>query len=81
MNKEKLQNVCKLLDFLGKKEHIFLMSDDEYKKEFNWVFTKETVGYTSLQNENGKHPAVVASIIFNGITFHVLNPEFESQVV
>lgn len=47
MNNEKIQNICKLLDFLGKKEHIFFMSEDEYKKEFNWLFAKETVSYMS----------------------------------
>ena len=41
MNNEKIQNICKLLDFLGKKEHIFFMSENEYKKEFNGFLQKK----------------------------------------
>ena len=81
MNNQKLQTICKLLDFWGKKEHIFFMSEEEFRKEFDWLFAKEVAGYVSLQNESGKHPSVVASIVFNGITFHVLNPEYECLVV
>ena len=81
MNIEQLNSICILLDLCGKKDHIFFMSEEEYKKEFDWLYPKDAICYGSVGNGSDKHPSSVSGFVFNGISFHVLDPNFKRMVV
>ena len=73
-----MHSITKMLDFLGKKEHIFFMSKEEYEKEFGFLFQQypksEPVSYKLLIKEEA-NKCLIGSLVIDGITFHILNTD------
>jgi len=78
MTIEKMHSITKMLDFLGKTEHIFFMSKEEYEKEFDFLYQQypkgDSVSYNLLIKED-VNKCLIGSLVIDGITFHILNTD------
>lgn len=73
-----IHQITKILDLLGKKEHILFMSKDEYESEFDFIFTQypKQILINSL-TEGVKDKYLIDSLIIDGISFHILNTDIK----
>ena len=80
MTIEKMHSITKMLDLLGKTEHIFFMSKEEFDKEFDFVVGTHPK-YTFVADPSVTFDDTVSTLIFDGIKFHIIDPDNLKSVV
>ena len=77
MSIDEIHSITKVLDLLGIKEHIFFMSDEEYRKEFDFIFTQypKRIAINGFPVDNILSNLLIESISIDGIVFHILDIE------
>ena len=80
MTIKQMHEISIVLDILGKKEHIFFMSKEEYEKEIDFVVS--TYPPIKMSNEKSILDDIsLATMVFDGIKFYIIDPRNLKSIV